>query len=75
MAAQRILSVPAQQFRRYQSGPGGQARGKTACHDITVGQNASNPEPGVEYEARSGFDAASGWGTRNGAALLAAHQS
>jgi kumamolisin len=59
----------------YEAGPGGQARGKTVCRDITVGQNASNPEPGVGYEAGTGFDAASGWGTPNGAALLAALQS
>lgn len=48
----------------------GQARGST-CHDITVGQNASKPDPGVGYDAGAGFDACTGWGTPNGAALLA----
>lgn len=54
----------------YQAGANGKARG-TTCHDITVGNNASTPEPGVGYKATSGFDAVTGWGVPNGTALLA----
>ena len=49
-------------------------RGQSACHDITVGQNVSHPQPGEGYQARQGYDAVTGWGTPNGAALLAALQ-
>ena len=56
----------------YANGKNGQPRGKTGCVDITVGQNASDPEPGVGYQAQPGFDAVSGWGTPDGAALLQA---
>ena len=45
------------------NGTNGQPRGKTGCVDITVGRNASHPDPGVGYEAHAGFDAVSGWGT------------
>lgn len=55
----------------YQPGPNGQSRG-TTCHDITTGNNASVPQPGVGYHATAGFDAVTGWGVPNGAALLAA---
>jgi len=47
----------------YANGTNGQPRGKTGCVDITVGRNASHPDPGVGYEAHAGFDAVSGWGT------------
>jgi kumamolisin len=46
--------------------------GRVVCHDVTVGHNISNPNPGVGYHATVGFDAASGWGTPIGAALLSA---
>ena len=54
----------------YQPGPNGKSRGST-CNDITIGNNTSTPEPGVGYKAGPGFDAATGWGTPNGTALLA----
>lgn len=54
----------------YQNGPNGRPRGEIGCNDITMGQNASSPEPGVGYKATKGFDAVSGWGTPNGTALL-----
>lgn len=54
----------------YQSGANGKPRGEVACHDITAGQNASYPEPGVGYQASTGFDAVTGWGVPDGAQLL-----
>lgn len=59
--------VPAKQQRfltplLYQNGTNGQPRGTTGCVDITVGQNASHPDPGVGYQAQVGFNAVSGWG-------------
>ncbi|MBI3768787.1 MAG: S8/S53 family peptidase [Deltaproteobacteria bacterium] len=58
----------------YQAGANGQPRGKSACRDVTIGENPSYPHPGIGYAAGSGFDAVSGWGAPNGAALLAALQ-
>ena len=55
----------------YQAGPNGKIRG-TTCHDITIGNNTSTPQPGVGYQAGAGFDAVTGWGVPNGTALLAA---
>lgn len=55
----------------YQNGPDGKPRGQSASGDITIGNNASNPEPGVGYQAGAGFDAVSGWGVPNGQKLLA----
>ncbi len=54
----------------YQRGPDGATRGAEACRDITEGQNASYPSPGVGYSATPGFDAVSGWGTPVGTRLL-----
>ncbi len=54
----------------YQAGTSGQPIGQTALVDITSGNNASNPEPGVGYAAGPGFDAASGWGVPDGVKLL-----
>lgn len=54
----------------YQSGANGKPRREVACHDITAGQNASYPDPGVGYQARTGFDAVTGWGGPDGAQLL-----
>ncbi len=56
----------------YENGPGGQPRGQVGCTDITEGNNASHPQPGVGYQADDGYDAVSGWGTPNGQQLLAA---
>ncbi len=50
--------------------PAGTPRGLAACDDITEGNNTSEPQPGVGYEATAGFDAVSGWGTPNGERLL-----
>lgn len=55
----------------YQNGANGQPGGQ-ACNDIAVGDNASNPQPGVGYHAGAGYDAVTGGGTPNGAALLKA---
>jgi kumamolisin len=51
---------------------GAQTVGQIGCTDITSGQNASHPQPGVGYQAGPGFDAVTGWGVPNGAKLLAA---
>jgi kumamolisin len=53
----------------YQAGPNGAPLGRV-CRDITVGQNASSPSPGVGYQAMQGFDAVTGWGVPDGVALL-----
>jgi kumamolisin len=53
----------------YQNGATGQPAGKTSFRDVTTGNNASNPEPGVGYKARTGFDAVSGWGVPDGVKL------
>ena len=58
----------------YQPGRDGRLRGQSGCHDVTVGQNASHPQPGVGYQAAIGYDAVTGWGTPRGAALLTALQ-
>ncbi|HEY6346488.1 MAG TPA: S53 family peptidase [Bryobacteraceae bacterium] len=56
----------------YQNGASGQTVGQIGCTDITSGQNASHPQPGVGYQAGPGYDAVTGWGVPNGAKLLAA---
>jgi len=53
----------------YQNGPNGQPIGQSASRDITVGNNASRPQPGVGYQAGIGFDAVSGWGVPDGIKL------
>jgi kumamolisin len=54
----------------YQNGPGGKSLGANTCADITKGDNASNPQPGIGYKAGPGFDAVSGWGAPSGQKLL-----
>ena len=54
----------------YQAGPNGSPRGASTFKDITVGDNKSNPQPGVGYQAGQGYDAVTGWGVPDGAALL-----
>jgi kumamolisin len=54
----------------YEKLPGGKTVGQLAFLDITEGQNASHPQPGVGYRAEKGYDAVSGWGTPNGKELL-----
>jgi kumamolisin len=54
----------------YQNGNGGKPLGDSACVDITQGDNTT-PTPGKGYAAGPGFDAVTGWGVPNGAALLA----
>jgi kumamolisin len=39
--------------------------------DITSGNNASTPQPGVGYKAQAGFDAVTGWGAPKGKSLAA----
>ena len=55
----------------YQKSKFGPPLGSVVCQDITIGDNRSTP-PGVGYQAAIGFDAASGWGTPIGTALLLA---
>jgi kumamolisin len=55
----------------YQKGSNAKPMGQPACQDVTVGQNASIPQPGKGYQAGQGFDAVTGWGVPDGAALLA----
>ena len=45
---------------------------KDGFTDITSGNNASVPDPGVGYNAGQGFDAVTGWGAPNGKRLLEA---
>lgn len=54
----------------YQSKAGGNPLGDSVCVDITQGDNTT-PQPGKGYVAGPGYDAVSGWGVPNGAALLA----
>jgi len=56
----------------YQNGGSGQPVGQSATRDITVGNNASHPDPGKGYKAGPGFDAVSGWGVPDGVKLLGA---
>jgi kumamolisin len=71
-------SLPAAKRQRfltpllYQNGAAGQPRGVVGCRDITIGQNASHPDPGTGYAAGVGFDAVTGWGVPDGVALLSA---
>ena len=44
----------------------GQPVGESSSRDITVGNNASNPEPGKGYKAGSGFDAVTAGAFRMG---------
>jgi kumamolisin len=54
----------------YQDSGSGQPRGQSTSRDITSGNNASSPSPGVGYSAGPGFDAVSGWGVPDGVKLL-----
>jgi kumamolisin len=54
----------------YQDSGNGQPVGAVAFRDITVGNNASNPQPGRGYQAGPGFDAVTGWGVPDGMKLL-----
>jgi kumamolisin len=54
----------------YQNGGSGQPVGKSSSRDITSGNNASNPDPGIGYKAGPGFDAVTGWGIPDGVKLL-----
>jgi len=54
----------------YQNSGNGQTVGAVASRDITVGNNASHPQPGRGYKAGPGFDAVTGWGVPDGVKLL-----
>ena len=46
---------------------------KTGFRDIVLGHNnASHPDPGIGYDAKTGFDAVSGWGVPDGRKLVKA---
>ena len=53
----------------YQNGSSGKPRGAIASRDITVGNNASHPQPGKGYQAGPGFDAVTGRGVPDGVKL------
>jgi len=53
----------------YQELPNGKTVGEVSCRDIIKGQNAPHPWD-IGYEARLGFDAATGWGVPDGMKLL-----
>lgn len=53
----------------YQTTSNGQALGASSSRDITIGNNASNPQPGKGYKAGPGFDAVTGWGVPDGGKL------
>jgi kumamolisin len=46
--------------------------GQVGFNDIILGNNITQPNPGIGYKAGPGYDAVSGWGTPNGAKLLSA---
>lgn len=52
------------------SQPGKEGAGPSGCKDITSGDNVTATVGG--YQAQPGFDAVTGWGSPEGAALLAA---
>ncbi|MBR0712647.1 protease pro-enzyme activation domain-containing protein [Bradyrhizobium liaoningense] len=54
----------------YEKTQHGVALGHLACHDVTIGNNVSNPNPGRGFKAGRGFDAVSGWGVPIGSSLL-----
>jgi kumamolisin len=54
----------------YQRLSSGKTVGEAGCTDISVGNNASHPQPGRGYKAQNGYDAVTGWGVPNGVALL-----
>jgi kumamolisin len=56
----------------YKNGAGNKAVGETTMRDVTVGDNASHPDPGKGYSAGPGFDAVTGWGVPDGMKLLSA---
>jgi kumamolisin len=57
------------------NGANGQPLGQAACRDISVGHdNRSNP-PAVGYPVKAGYDAVTGWGVPDGAALVKGLQS
>ncbi|HVP55093.1 MAG TPA: S53 family peptidase [Candidatus Eisenbacteria bacterium] len=72
------VNLPASKQQRflasllYQNNSGGQPVGKSASRDITSGNNASHPQPGVGYKAGNGFDAVTGWGVPDGVKLQTA---
>jgi len=54
----------------YQSWQDATTVGAATCVGVTSGGNASQPDPGIGYEAAAGFNAVTGWGTPNGEKLL-----
>jgi kumamolisin len=78
LIARVAAGLPASKRQRflapllYGNASNGQPVGKIASRDITVGNNASSPSPGVGYKATTGFDAVTGWGVPDGVKLQAA---
>jgi kumamolisin len=74
LIARIAAGLPAAKQKRflapllYQS-EGNTTIGKAATRDITVGNNASFPQPGKGYKAGVGFDAVCGWGVPDGVKL------
>lgn len=76
LVARINAALPADKQQRfltpllYQSNGIGKSIGATTFVDITLGNNISNPQPGVGYDAGEGYDAVTGWGVPDGVALL-----
>jgi hypothetical protein len=56
----------------YQTLPAGGPLGGIGCMAIQSGNNASQPDPGIGYQATGEFSAVTGWGIPDDAKLLAA---
>jgi kumamolisin len=78
LVARTNAKLPAAKQQRslapllYQTLPAGGPLGGTACTAITSGNNASQPDPGIGYQATGEFSAVTGWGIPDGGKLLAA---
>jgi kumamolisin len=79
LIARTNAKLPADKQQRfvapllYQSLPNGGTVGGAACTAIKSGDNASDPDPGIGYQAvAGGFSAVTGWGIPDGEKLLAA---
>lgn len=78
LIARLAAKLPAAKQQRYltpllyKDDAHGNPIGAAALRDVKSGNNASHPIPGKGYKAGQGFDAVTGWGVPDGAALLAA---
>lgn len=74
IARMNALLPPGKQHRfltpLLYSNAAGKALGSEGCRDIVNGNNTSKPSPNRGYVAAEGYDAVTGWGVPDGAALL-----